>query len=84
MFLSGLFGGKKPKDKKEELKELIRQGILYEEEFIIMYAKLLKGERFSPYFKDQHKEKVKQHLDVLLVESEFHKKGMEQILNNLK
>lgn len=84
MFLSGLFGGKKPENRKEELKELIRQGILYEEEFIIMYAKLLKGERFLPYFKDQYKEKVKEHLDILLTESEFHKKGMEQILNNLK
>ena len=84
MFLGRLFGGKKPKDRKEELKQLIRQGILYEEEFIIMYAKLLKGERFLPYFKDQYKEKVKQHLNILLVESEGHKKGMEGILNNMK
>ena len=83
MFLDKLFRRKKSGDKKEELKELIKQGILYEDEFIVMYAKLLKSERFSAFFKDRQ-ERTKEILNILMVESEGHKRGLERVIDNLK
>ena len=82
MLLEKLFSGfGKSKNKKEELEELIRQGILYEDEFIIMYAKLLRGINIGPVIKNEQ-EKAKEGLTILLEESKYHKKALEKILGN--
>jgi len=77
-----LFGGQ-PKqatqaNPKEEIQVLVEQGILYEEEFIVTYMNLLKENGFPALFGEKWEE-AKQMLDVLIDESEDHKKALESV-----
>jgi len=66
----------------EELKILIQKGIVYEDEFIDMYMKVIRDEGFISYFEDK-REEAKTFLNTLIRESREHKLILENIKNIL-
>ena len=77
----GLFSSKNKEKKK--LVELIKQGVIYEEEFIDTYGNLLKEEEFLQYFGDK-KELASELLDQLINESSYHKTSLEAVLKKFE
>lgn len=67
-----------------EIDNLIRKGIVYEDDFIMLYMKLIKDEGFLEVFPEATREEVKKHLEILIVQSTGHKSVLENIINNLK
>jgi len=67
----------------DDLKELIKKGIIYEDEFMELYLKLIRDEGFMEFF-GAEQTKAKQLLNVLISESQEHKATLENIINNLK
>lgn len=63
---------------------MIRKGIVYEDDFIILYMKLIKDEGFMEVFPETVREEVKNHLETLITQSTGHKSVLENIINNLK
>lgn len=63
----------------KKLKGLLFDGLKMEEDFIILYMKVIKDEGFLQYFPDQNK--AKQLLQTLIDESKWHKKALEEIIN---
>lgn len=66
-----------------ETKELLQTGVMYEEEFVTTYLKLLREEGFMPYFGDRQA-RAAEILDRLVRESTAHKATLENIMLNLK
>lgn len=67
----------------EELKTLLDKGVSFEDEFIETYMKVIRDEGFLQNF-GEHQEEAKKILDVLIKESDEHKKLLLNIMNNLK
>ena len=66
------------------LADLIKKGIVYEDDFIELYMKLIKDEGFLEIFPETARGEVKGHLEFLIKESSEHKNILENIINNLK
>lgn len=66
------------------LENLIKRGIVYEDDFIVLYMKLIKDEGFLEIFPEAAREEVKKYMEVLIAQSSGHKKVLENIVNNLK
>lgn len=66
----------------DELKTLIDKAIIYEDEFIENYMKLIRDEGFIKNFEDQ--EKAKDLLNILIEESKEHKQTLEDISSQIK
>lgn len=66
------------------LDNLIQKGIVYEDDFIALYMKLIKDEGFLEIFPAAARGEVKKYLEVLIKESSEHKNILEKIVNNLK
>jgi hypothetical protein len=64
--------------------DLIKRGIVYEDDFIILYMKLIRDEGFLEIFPETSREEVKNHLETLITESTGHKSVLENIIGNLK
>lgn len=77
----GIFSSKNKEKKK--LIEMIKQGVLYEEEFIETYGNLLREEEFLQYF-GEHKDEAAKLLDQLIKESGFHKTTLEAVLKKFE
>ena len=63
----------------KDLKQIIEHGIKLEEEFIILYMKVIKDEGFVQYF-DNNQEQATKLLEQLIEESTWHKEALEKIL----
>lgn len=66
----------------EELKDLIEKGIVYEDDFIALYLKVVKDEGFMAYFENKRHE-AEGLLNVLISESQEHKQTLENIIKNV-
>jgi hypothetical protein len=66
----------------EDLRELIKEGIIYEDDFIELYMKLIRDEGFLEYFGAGRGEAEKL-LNILTSESREHKKSLVEIINSL-
>lgn len=66
------------------LENLIKKGIVYEDDFVELYMKLIKDEGFLEIFPAAARGEVKSHLEFLIKESSEHKNILENIINNLK
>lgn len=69
---------------KEALVGLIKKGIVYEDDFIEMYMKLIRDEGFLEVFPESARAEAKSHLNFLVDESTGHKNILEIIINSLK
>lgn len=67
----------------ENIESLIKQGILWEDEFVDTYLKLIRDEEYMEFFGEK-KEEAKRLLDVMIAESGEHKKSLEQLFGELK
>ncbi len=67
----------------ENIESLIKQGILWEDEFVDTYLKLIRDEEYMEFFGEK-KEEAKRLLDIMIAESEEHKKSLEQLFGELK
>lgn len=65
------------------LKELIKQGVVYEDEFVDVYFKVIRDEGFMENF-GEHKEEALQLLTTMIEESKGHKSLLENVMANLK
>lgn len=70
-------------DPKEQVRELVRKGILLEEEFVEMYFKVIRDEGFMQNF-GTNQEEAKQLLSTMIEESQGHKQLLDNVLANLK
>ena len=70
-------------DPLTQLKNLLGQGIKFEDDFIETYIKLLRDEGFLALF-TQNTDRARQIMNTLLVESQGHKKALEEIILNIK
>lgn len=66
----------------ETLKQLVDAGILYEDQFIEMYFKLLRDEGFMSFFGIKE-EDARKLLTVLIDESKGHKADLEQLKQSM-
>lgn len=67
----------------EELESLIKQGILWEDEFVETYLKLIKNEEYLEFF-GERKEEAKKLLNIMITESGEHKKTLEDLFGKIK
>ena len=67
----------------ENLERLIKQGILWEDEFVDTYLKIIQNDEYLEFFGDQ-KEEAKRLLDIMIIESGEHKKSLEKLFGDLK
>ena len=65
----------------DKLKKLIEEGILLEEEFILLYMKVIKDEGFIQYFPNQNK--AKELLQTLIDQSTWHQDTLNKIKEKL-
>ncbi|MBI5655108.1 hypothetical protein HZC53_05670 [Candidatus Uhrbacteria bacterium] len=72
-----------PGDPLERIHELIKQGIIYEEEFVEVYFKVVRDEGFMANF-GTHQEEAKTLLTTMIDESKGHKTLLESVMNGLK
>ncbi|MFA5185707.1 MAG: hypothetical protein WC551_04420 [Patescibacteria group bacterium] len=70
-------------DPLEKITSLIKQGILYEEEFVEVYFKVIRDEGFMENF-GENKEEARQLLTTMIEESRGHKNLLENVMANLK
>jgi len=70
--------------KIEELKTLIQKGVIYEDEFIVMYMQMIRDEGFLAYFPEAGQERAKSLINILIEESRRHKQTLEKIISELK
>ncbi len=70
-------------DPLEKIMSLIKQGILYEEEFVEVYFKVIRDEGFMENF-GENKEEARQLLTTMIEESKGHKNLLENVMANLK
>jgi hypothetical protein len=85
-FLVLVLRGKKhkvPQDPKEQVRELVQAGIMYEEQFVEMYFKVIRDEGFMQNF-GLHQDEAKQLLTTMIEESKGHKQLLDNVLANLK
>lgn len=66
----------------DNLESLIKQGILWEDEFVDTYLKIIKNPEYMEFFGDQ-KEEARRLLDVMISESEEHKRSLEKLFGDL-
>ncbi|MBI5071290.1 hypothetical protein HZB93_00085 [Candidatus Falkowbacteria bacterium] len=66
------------------VENLIKQGIIYEDDFITLYMELIRDEGFMEIFSETDRKEVKKYLEILIAQSSGHKKVLENIINNLK
>lgn len=67
----------------ENLERLIKQGILWEDEFVDTYLKLIQSKEYMEFF-GENKEKAKNLLDIMIKESGEHKRSLEELFGELK
>lgn len=72
-----------PGDPLEHIHELIKQGIIYEEEFVEVYFKVVRDEGFMGNF-GANQEEAKTLLTTMIEESKGHKSLLESVMNGLK
>lgn len=70
-------------DPLERIMSLLKQGVLYEEEFVEVYFKVIRDEGFMDNF-GVHKEEARQLLTTMIEESKGHKILLENVMANLK
>lgn len=66
-----------------ELQTFVYQGILYEEQFVEMYFKVLRDEGFMEYF-DANQAEAKQLFTTMIEDSARHKQDLEDLKLNVK
>jgi len=66
----------------ENLKELIKKGIIYEDEFILKYMNLIKDQGLLNHF-GSRKKQAEELLNRLVKDSTRHKETLEKIISNL-
>jgi len=66
----------------DNLKELIEQGIAYEDDFVATYMGVLNDAEFLIYF-GNNQEKAKALINTLIKESRYHKNTLMNILNKI-
>jgi|GEM_PF-3012345 len=72
-----------PSDPKEQVKELARTGVLYEEQFVETYFKVIRDEGFMSNF-GPNQDEAKRLLTIMIDESRGHKQLLENVIANLK
>jgi len=72
-----------PADPKEQVRELVRTGVMYEEQFIDTYFKVIRDEGFMQNF-GSGQEEARQLLTTMIEESKGHKQLLDNVLANLK
>lgn len=72
-----------PADATAQLRDLIKTGVAYEEEFIETYFHVIRDEGFMEHF-GPHKDEAKQLLTTMIEESKGHKQLLDNVLANLK
>jgi len=72
-----------PDDPLEHMKALIKQGVVYEEDFITTYFKVVHDEGFMKYFGENEKEAF-ELLNTMIDESTGHKNVLNNIIENAK
>ncbi|MDQ7814981.1 MAG: hypothetical protein RDU25_04230 [Patescibacteria group bacterium] len=70
-------------DPLTHMKDLIRQGVVYEEDFITTYFKVVHDEGFMKYF-GEHEKEAGELLNTMIQESTGHKNVLNNILENAK
>lgn len=66
----------------ENLKDLIEQGIAYEDDFIATYLDVLNSPEYIQYFAE-NEEKAKALINTLIKESRLHRNSLVNIINSL-
>lgn len=64
----------------QQLRELIEQGIIFEDDFVSTYTEVLNSPEFLTFF-DENQEKAKALINTLIKESRLHKNILVNILN---
>jgi len=64
----------------QQLRELIEQGIIYEDDFVSTYTEVLNNPEFLVFF-EENQEKAKTLINTLIKESRLHKNTLVNILN---
>jgi hypothetical protein len=72
------------KNQKAQIIKLIDQGLGYEENFIATYSDLLLTEDISGYYDGDNLNKVKDVLQLLIRDSQRHKKALEQVKQEIE
>jgi len=72
-----------PADPLAHMKDLIKQGIIYEDEFVDVYYKVIRDEGFMDSF-GANKDEARGLLSTMIDESKGHKTLLENVLANLK
>lgn len=67
-----------------ELKVLIQKGLIYEDDFIEMYLKMIRDEGFMEYFPEAGRAFAREKIEYLIKESIEHKEILEKINNELQ
>ena len=70
--------------KIQEIKSLIQKGVVLEEEFVLLYMKMIRDEGFMEFFPESGRGKAEESLDLLIKESAGHKQVLEKIISELK
>ena len=71
------------KDPLAHMKELIKGGIIYEDEFVDVYYRVIRDEGFMMSF-GQYQEEARKLLSTMIEESKGHKNLLENIMANIK
>ena len=72
-----------PADPLEKLRSEIKKGIVFEDEFVDVYFRVIRDEGFMDYF-GPDKEEAKTLLSTMIEESKGHKVLLENVMANLK
>jgi len=67
----------------DRMKTMIREGIVYEDEFVNLYLKSLNDEQFMQFFGDKRDAAAKL-LSTMVDESQKHKRALVHVLESLK
>jgi len=66
----------------ENLERLIKQGIVWEDEFVAEYLKIIENDDFMEFF-GENKVEAKQLLDIMITESKEHKDTLEKLFGEI-
>ena len=67
----------------ENLEALIKQGIIWEDEFVKEYLAVINNPEFMEFF-GENKEEAKKLLDIMIKESEEHKETLDKLFGEIK
>ncbi len=74
---------KESTDPLTHMKDLIKQGVVYEEDFITTYFKVVHDEGFMKFF-GEHQQEAEGLLNTMIDESTGHKSVLNNIIQNAK